>query len=204
MRNPLKKNFQMPPDNGPVRTHIYFKPEWYNFFIQLATELAKLSLDQSGPVKGSESKKNVLRRKSDLPQVCLERRYSGHKNFFSLLEHWKHYRSTNQLQMAFPKVQNRSFRSSFSSILPLCSWLISQSTNINSAPPLILLFCSKYILHTSIKLNVFNSNISTFIKECNVCTTRKGNRKSRKTSSKEDILKLGAICGKLPVAIDCD
>merc|ERR1711953_1130435 len=51
MRNPLKKNFQMPPDNGP-----------------LATELAKLSLDQSGPVKGSESKKNVLRRKSDLPQ----------------------------------------------------------------------------------------------------------------------------------------
>ena len=58
------------------------------FFIQLATELAKLSLDQSGPVKGSESKKNVLRRKSDLPQVCLERRYSGHKkNIFSLLEH---------------------------------------------------------------------------------------------------------------------
>ena len=41
-----------------------------NFFIQLATELAKLSLDQSGPVKGSENKKNVLRRKSDLPQVC--------------------------------------------------------------------------------------------------------------------------------------
>ena len=27
MRNPLKKNFQMPPDNGPVRIHIYFKPK---------------------------------------------------------------------------------------------------------------------------------------------------------------------------------
>jgi len=52
MRNPLKKKFQVQPDNGP-----------------LSTELAKLSLDQqNGPAKGSEAKKNVLRRKSDLPQ----------------------------------------------------------------------------------------------------------------------------------------